>query len=136
LIETFSLPLREIDERFTSSELVMMAWRSKEQSHYWKKKLKNYDDDEDDVPKKKSSKKKRKQYDGIGPERMPDEFFDDSGDFNLSKVQGEKARQYFERILGISMPMNQVMREVPQDQTSQDIRKAYGLSGSRLPNRR
>ena len=119
-----------------------MAWRSREQAYQWKQKMKQYDEDGNEVTQKREKKsttksgKKRKSYDGVGPERMPDEFFDEEGDFNLSKVQGEKARQYFERVLGLPMPVNEVYRSVPQDTQSQEIRKAYGLTGTRMPNRR
>jgi len=114
LIETFHLPLREISKRFTKSELVLMGWRSQEMHHGFKKRMKKFDLDSGQVS---SSGKKRKQYDGWGPQDMPDHFFtqeemrDDKGrliaspgDFNLGLVKGEEARRYFEMKLGIPMP--------------------------------
>lgn len=130
-METFQIPFREIKRRFTKSEIILMAWRSQEQHHNMKKKLKKYDSDEDEdtdeTTVKKHKGKKRKIYsDGIGPERMPDEFYDENGDFNLSKVKGEQARRYFESVLKIPMPPG-VTKIVPQDETSETIRKAYNI---------
>lgn len=120
-METFKIPLREIRRRFTKSEVVLMAWRSQEQHHAFKQRMKQ---DSKDVT---SSGKKRKHYsDAIGPERMPDKFFDEQGDFNLSKVTGEEARMYFERQLRIPMPPG-VSKIRSEDSTSQQIRQAYGI---------
>ena len=118
---------------------MLVAWRSQEQAYNMKKKFKAMEEgDSDDADKIKTSsrnstKKKRKTYsDGIGPERMPDEFFDEQGDFNLSKVKGEQARQYFERVLKLPMPPNMITKQTPADEgRTLQIREAYGVRGER-----
>ena len=118
------MPLREIEEKFTRSELVLMAWRSQEQHWNFKEKVHHGEGKFPTMPK---AGKKRKEYlDGIGPERMPDEFFDEHGDFNLSKVTGEKARQYFEHVLHIPLPPG-ISRIRDESEVSQQIRNAYGI---------
>lgn len=135
-METFCLPWHEIQERFTTSELVLMGWRSAEQGYKWKKKMKDSEDN-DYTPHKTG--KKRKNYDGVGPERMPDKFFADKevrdkrgrliaspGDFNLAQVEGEDARRYFESVLKIPLPPG-VSKIRAEDETSQQIRNAYNI---------
>jgi hypothetical protein len=119
---------------------VLTAWRSREQAYHMKKKFKKIEEDREDREDGNESTttksgRKRKQYDGIGPERMPDEYFNKDGDFDLSQVQGEKARQYFERVLKLPLPPG-ITRQVADDDTSREIRQAYGLSGSEMPNTR
>jgi len=95
------MPLREIRRKFTKSEIVIIAWRSQEQAFNLKKKFKNIEGGEGNSVegiKKTASGKKRKVYEGIGPNQMPDEYFDEHGDFNLSKVKGEQARQYMAKL--------------------------------------
>lgn len=116
------MPLREIEERFTKSELVLMAWRSQEMHHNLQK----------DMPKKKKGKKGNKySADDIGPEGMPDEFFDENGEINLSKVKGEQARRYFEQRLGIPMPTgapgDKVRKIRDESDVSNQVREAYGI---------
>lgn len=128
------MPLREIEEKFTRSELILMAWRSQEQHYNFKKRMKSHEDnyDMDDQTEgahsgTKADRKRKTYNDGIGPERMPDEFFDEHGDFNLSKVKGEQARQYFERILRIPMPPNMVTKIGSDDTVTKEIRQAYNI---------
>ena len=120
-METFHLPLREIRKRFTKSEIVLMGWRSQEQSFNFKKRMAK------DDAKSDTSGKKRKEYaDAYGPEGMPDKYFNEEGDFDLSKVTGEEARAYLEGKLGISFPpgLSKMRDDSP---TSQTIRDAYGV---------
>jgi len=126
MMEQFAMPLREIGAKFTKSELTLIAWRSQEQSHHFKKRLKKIDSGDDDKPSVSSGKKRKQYNDGIGPERMPDEFFDENGDFNLSKVPGEYARRYFEQVLRIPMPPG-VSKIGYNDSTTEEIRQAYGI---------
>ncbi len=117
--------LREIGNKFTKSELVLVAWRSQEQSYHFKQRLKKIDKGEQSITGK--SGKKRKEYlDGIGPERMPDEFFNEEGDFDLSRVTGENARRYFEQVLRIPLPPG-VSKIRHEDERSEQIRQAYGI---------
>ena len=127
-MEQFGIPLREIGEKFTKSEIVLIAWRSQEQHHYFKKRMKKLDKGDDISDERQvTSGKRRKQYaDGIGPERMPDEFFDENGDFNLSKVEGEKARRYFEQVLRIPMPPG-ISKMGADDDRTREIKQAYGI---------
>jgi hypothetical protein len=142
-METFCLPWHEIEERFTRSEIVLMGWRSSEQAYNWKRKLKSkphmeeYSNDNETV--RSQAGKFRKNYDGIGPEKMPDEFFAQQtikdergrviaheGDFNLGQVKGEQARRYMES-LGIPLPPGISKVGTSHDETSEQIRKAYGI---------
>lgn len=118
MIETFQIPLREIEEKFTRSELVIMAWRSQEMHYNLQK----------DMPKKNKKGKRRMAYgdSDIGPDGMPDEFFNDDGEIDLSKVKGEDARRYFEARLGIPMPPG-VSKIRDDSDMSNQIRQAYGI---------
>lgn len=135
-METFSLPYREILDRFTKSELVLMGWRSQEQYYKWKNKQKKISTDTDNDF---SDGVKRKTYDGVGPERMPDRFFAQetlkdergrviahAGDFNLAQVPGEDARRYFESVLKIPLPPG-ISKITAEDETTQQIRNAYNI---------
>lgn len=123
-MEEFKAPVREIEERFTRSELVIIAWRSQEMHHNFKKQR---GDSIVETSTQSKSGKYRKEYpDGIGPEGMPDHFFDEHGDFNLSKVTGEEAKRYFETRLKIPMPPG-VSKIRDESEASQEIRAAYGI---------
>lgn len=96
-METFSLPLSEIGRRFTWSEIVMMGWRSQEQAYQLRSKRADArDEDWQGKPPVEQGKKKkpRKQYDGHVPENLPDRFFDEEGEVNLSKVTIKDAIKY------------------------------------------
>jgi hypothetical protein len=112
------MPLREIEERFTRSELVILAWRSQEQHYNLQK----------DMPKKSKKGKRKMVYgpDDIGPQGMPDEFFNEDGEIDLRKVKGEDARRYFEMKLGIPMPPG-VTKFRDESDVSNEIRKAYNI---------
>jgi hypothetical protein len=110
------MPLREIEERFTKSELVLMAWRSQEMHHNLQK----------DMPKKKGKKHSKYGPDDIGPEGMPAHFFNEDGEIDLSRVKGEEARGYFERRLGIPMPPG-ISKIRDESDLSNQIRQAYGI---------
>lgn len=139
-METFCLPYREILDRFTKSELVLMGWRSQEQAYKWRIKMKKAERGEDiDSSDSGSGKVKRKQYDGIGPERMSDKYFAQetlrdergrviahAGDFNLSQVTGEEARRYFEGVLKVPLPPG-ISKIAADDPTTQQIRDAYNI---------
>ena len=138
-METFCLPWHEIQERFTTSELVLMGWRSSEQSYHWKKKMKKTEQGEDIEESTGKGKHKRKTYDGIGPERMSPKFFAqetikdergrviaEAGDFNLAQVTGEEARRYFEGVLRIPLPPG-ISKIGADDERTQEIRNAYNI---------
>lgn len=112
-METFHLPLREIEERFTGSELTLMAWRSQE-LHY------NLTKDNPAPGRKKGSIYEEGE---VGPDGIPEYFLAKEdiydpykkdmygnriliarkGEVNLSQVKGEQARRYFAK-LGIPLP--------------------------------
>lgn len=127
-MEEFKAPMREIEERFTRSELVLLAWRSQEMHHNFKKKRSMYEDLPDNEAEVQGGKRRKTYPDGIGPEGMPDKFYDANGDFNLSLVTGEEARRYFAERLGIPMPRG-VSKIGATDSTTQQIRQAYGIRG-------
>ena len=82
----FHLPLREINERFTKSELFISAWRSQEVSYQMRKKMKSPGPEvEKDVD-------------------LPTHFYNEQGEIDLRKVKGEEARRYLTS-LGLDLPI-------------------------------
>ena len=125
------MPLKEIRKKFTYSELAILAWRSQEQRIQMHRRIhgdeepqRQYEDEPqslEDIPedvirgKKKVVKeklkvvttrsgKKRKDYGGAIPANLPDRFFDENGDLNLSRVTGEEAYKFF-AAQGIKLPV-------------------------------
>lgn len=97
------MPLREIEDKFTLSELVMTAWRSQEIASQMGK----------DVDVKTSSSpttSKNRVHDEIDPETqkrkpglthdliesLPDRFFNEEGDLDLRRVSSEDALKFFQ----------------------------------------
>lgn len=108
-MEMFALPFGEISDRFTRSELVLMAWRSQEQHHQFKKKMKRTTSKNFGT---ETEGKKRKVYeDAETPEGLPDEYFNDEGEVDLSQVTGSQARQYLAHI-GMPFPESGVSRQL------------------------
>lgn len=115
-MEAFQLPLREIQEKFTKSELVIMGWRSAEMSYKMRLKMKRTepppdepDDGEVDRPRfaetERPRRVKRKEYaDADVPANLPDRMIDEEGEVNLSKSTLRDAVQYMNAI-GIKMPI-------------------------------
>lgn len=101
LVETFQMPLREIRDRFTWSELVLMGWRSAEQTHQLKSKT-----PENLRAAPAATGKKRKAYgpDELIPDNLPDRFFNEEGEVDLRKVTGKDAARYLNAI-GIHVPI-------------------------------
>jgi hypothetical protein len=129
-METFHSSLEEIRDRFTWSEIVLMGWRSQEQVYKMKLRMdkgKEEDDDERSdyededetakievekkklVVKKKPKKKRKKQYDGHVPEGLPDRFYDENGEVNLSKVELKDALKYLNG-MGFRFPVKRASR--------------------------
>lgn len=128
-METFQIPLREIRKKFTTSELVLMAWRSQEQHFHFKSKIKT-----DEVAEKK---KGVYGMDDIIPADLPEEFFAKEdiydkrgnlvarkGEVILSQVTGAQAKQYM-AALGIPFPDLGVSKM--RDPETAAISDAYGL---------
>ncbi len=96
-METFSLPLREIRSRFTWSEIVMLGWRSAEQTHHLKSKSPS-------GGWKESGKPRKKYMQGEIPENLPDRFFNEEGEVDLRQVTGRDAVQYLAAV-GLNVPL-------------------------------
>jgi hypothetical protein len=94
------LPLEEIRERFTWSEMVLLGWRSQEQSHNWKKRSKGLGKREHHEP---AGDKRHYGADDSIPEGLPERFYDEEGSVNLSKVKGKEAVAYM-NALGFKIP--------------------------------
>jgi hypothetical protein len=92
-VEMFGLSKRELDAKFTKSELALLAWRSQEVSASMEKST-------------GSRKGQRKNYsDAEVPEGLPDHFFDpETGELDLRRVTGEEAYKYMAAI-GIRLPV-------------------------------
>ena len=106
-MEALQLPLAEIRERYTWSEVVLMGWRSQEQSYNFEQRQKTPPRDESDAGEgaREWTRKRRVEYEqGEVPEGLPDRFFDEEGQVNLSKVKAKDALQYMSAI-GIKIPM-------------------------------
>lgn len=96
------MPLGEIRERFTTSEVVLMGWRSQEQAVQFKKRSGG-----SKGKQKGDSESYRQQKYGAGdviPDGLPDEFFNAEGEVDLSKVTGREARKYMS-LIGINLPV-------------------------------
>jgi hypothetical protein len=132
-METFSMPLHEIEERFTKSEIYMLAWRSQEQHHHFKKKMKDVDKGNPRQPRHAEGGVSRHKYasgDEI-PEGLPEKFYAQEvirdsrinpktgegyviatpGEINLSQVTGAEARRY---MAAIGMPFPEIRNVIPK----------------------
>lgn len=90
----FHLSKREIDEKFTKSELYLLSWRSMETAHQMERK----------VPVDKPMEKMRSYGNVQVPADLPKQFYDENGEVNLSKVTGREAYKYLSA-LGFKMPV-------------------------------
>lgn len=109
----FGLSKREIDDRFTKSELMLLAWRSQEMSYNMKKQS---DDTKTNAPRAAGSGIKHQQVvTGELPQDLPDHFFrkdDDpeagvkAGELDLRQVTGADAYRLFQK-MGIKLPVIQ-----------------------------
>lgn len=86
LIEHFGMPIRELEEKFTLSELTITAWRSQEIAAKFEIEL-----NEDDKTTKKRPKTKKK-------------FVNKEGELDLSLATGPEAVQAF-RSIGLVFPV-------------------------------
>jgi hypothetical protein len=122
-METFCMPLHEIRERFTRSELFMIGWRSQEQHYHFKRKMKSPSKDGANY----AAGERRQRYgpNDIIPQGLPEKFFASEtvldktridpktglprviaspGEVNLSQVTGPEAVKYMASI-GMKFPM-------------------------------
>jgi len=121
-METFSLPLHEINDRFTKSELYMVAWRSQEQHFHFKRKFPKKDGGE--VTYSEGGKRRRYGPNDVIPEGLPDKFYAQDvvrdkkgkvmaspGEINLSQVSGQEAKRY---MAAIGMPFPEIRSVQPK----------------------
>lgn len=96
-IEMFGLSKRELEKKFTRSELVLLAWRSQEMSASLEKQT--------EAQKAGTAPPKRRNYfDAAVPEGLPDHFYNADGEIDLRQVRGEDAYKYMSAI-GIKLPI-------------------------------
>src|SRR5438105_5581983 len=81
LIETFHLPLREIEDKFTKSELILTAWHSQETVHRIEAGLPMEPDRKPPVSRD-----------------LPERYFNTEGDLDLRNVSGADAINYLRSI--------------------------------------
>lgn len=93
-MEMFGLGKRELEEKFTKSELVLLAWRSQEVSASLEK----------GAPTGAPAGTYRKMTDAQVPEGLPDHFYNEQGEVDLRKVTGAEAYRYFSSV-GIKLPI-------------------------------
>ena len=95
------MPLEEIREKFTLSEMVILAWRSQEQ--YWQMKNRMGDEPKKKKRKVKNDSKDKKEerdaggrirYDDELVDNLPDEWFNEEGELDLRQVPGPMAVKY------------------------------------------
>ncbi len=89
----FGLSKRELDVKFTKSELFLLAWRSREQSAALEKSMKQ--------PGRHSASD---NGDAEVPEGLPEHFFNKDGDLDLRQVSGREAYRFFSAI-GKKLPI-------------------------------
>lgn len=76
-----------------------MGWRSQEQSHQFKQRSEKMKSNSPSA-----SKGSRYGSDDMVPEGLPDKFFNEDGEIDLSKVTGAEARKYM-GLIGIKLPI-------------------------------
>ena len=93
---------RELEEKFTKSELVILAWRSQETAATLEKMGK----ESQDSFKEKTRPKPDRPWvpDAQMPSGLPDHFFNEDGEVDLRNVTGEEAYRYFSSI-GVRLPI-------------------------------
>ncbi len=99
-METFCLPIHEINERFTKSELFIVAWRSQEQHNHMKKRMAK---PEGSGQGEYVVSRRRYGANDILPDNLPEKFFNEEGEVDLSRVTGSEARKYMAAV-GIHFP--------------------------------
>lgn len=96
-MESLKLPVREIEERFTKSELGVVAWRSQERYHQMSKRMKK-------ATREMPSMGEKQEIDARMPSGLPRRFFNEEGELDLSKVNSVDAAKYFQSI-GMPLPI-------------------------------
>jgi len=91
---------RALEEKFTRSELIILAWRSQETSAALEKQT------EEGKKGGKTGTKPQRDWvpDSQMPANLPDRFFNEDGEVDLRNVTGEEAYRYFSSI-GVKLPI-------------------------------
>lgn len=113
-MEMFQAPLRDIADRFTTSELVILGWRSQEQAYKMRLRMnRSYQPSEETEGEDRyvygqtptARKVKRREWaDADVPAGLPDKFYDEEGGISFKNVTLKEAVQYMNAI-GIKMPI-------------------------------
>jgi hypothetical protein len=104
-IEMFSMSRREMDKKFTRSEMLILSWRSMEMSYLMKQQTKGLGSSIDGEASEGTPKVRRKRYlDANIPDGLPDRFFNKDGEVDLRLVTGEEAVKYLQTA-GIKIPV-------------------------------
>jgi hypothetical protein len=98
-IEAFKMSTREIEAKFTKSEIVFLSWSSRETSFNLEKRFKP-------LPESTGGERETRNYGGVEvPRDLPERFYDPkTGEIDLSRVTGSDAYKYFQKI-GIRLPI-------------------------------
>jgi hypothetical protein len=93
------MPLREIEERFTKSDLAIVGWRSQETSYLMDKKMKH-----GNAAVGPGEEAHEHFNDPNLPTGLPGKFFDkQTGELDLRGVTGEDALKFL-RMQGVNVP--------------------------------
>jgi hypothetical protein len=101
-MEMFTMSKREIEAKFTRSEMVLLAWRSQELSYQMEQKTKGIGGGSQGA----TSGKRRNNYAGQLPDDLPDHFFNADGELDLRQVTGKEAHKLLSS-MGIILPVIQ-----------------------------
>ena len=92
------MPLREIEERFTKSDLAIVGWRSQETSYLMDKKMKH-----GNTAVGPGEEAREHFNDPNLPTGMPGKFFNKEGELDLRGVTGEDALKFL-KMQGVNVP--------------------------------
>jgi hypothetical protein len=91
-MQEFKMPLSEIEDKFTLSEMAVMSWSSQEQMANLEKKT--------DRPTIRTKNKRQNK------EGLPEHFYNESGEIDLRRVTGKEAYKFLSA-QGIKIPIIQ-----------------------------
>jgi len=93
-MEMFGLPLGEIREQFTFSEMVLLGWRSQEQSYHMKKKMGTSNG---------KTRHENKEESVEVPAGIPEKYYNEDGEVDHRKMTLKESIAYMDAI-GIHLP--------------------------------
>jgi hypothetical protein len=89
-MEMFGLSKRELEEKFTRSEMVLLAWRSQEVSAK--------------LEQTTAGMNSGKNFNSNAPQGLPKHFYNEEGEVDLRQVTGAEAYRYFSS-RGVRLPI-------------------------------